>query len=89
MSLSTPDISNSLRNRKSSNIDSHFRKKENVTVLTTCPSCVQGLSRINDRISVSGKSMVVFLAESFLGKNWKREFLSDVVKKEGIERIIL
>jgi FAD/FMN-containing dehydrogenase/Fe-S oxidoreductase len=89
MSLSTPDISNSLRNRKSSNIASHFCKKENITVLTTCPSCVQGLSRINDRISVSGKSMVVFLAESFLGKNWKREFLADVVKKDGIERIIL
>lgn len=89
MSLSTPDISNSLRGRKSFNIASHFRKKENITVITTCPSCVQGLSKISDRMSVSGKSMVVFLAESFLGKNWKKEFLADVVKKDGIERIVL
>ncbi len=89
MSLSTPDISNSLRGRKSFNISSHFKKKENATVITTCPSCVQGLSKISDRMSVSGKSMVVFLAESFLGKNWEKEFLADVVKKDGIERIVL
>jgi FAD/FMN-containing dehydrogenase/Fe-S oxidoreductase len=89
MSLSTPDISNSLRGRKSFNIASHFKKKENLTVITTCPSCVQGLSKISDRMSVTGKSMVVFIAESFLGKNWKKEFLADVIKKDGIERIIL
>lgn len=89
MSLSSPDISNSLRERKSLNISSLFEKRENISVITTCPSCVHGLSKINNRQSVTGKSMAVFLAEIFLGRSWKRNFLSSVVKKEGIERIIL
>ncbi len=89
MSLSTPVISNSLRERKASNIYSFLEKRENVTVLTTCPSCVQGLSKINGKSDVRGKSLVVYLAETFLGKNWKKQMVSDVIKKEGIERIIL
>lgn len=89
MSLSTPSISNSLRERKAINISSLFEKKENVTVITTCPSCVQGLSKINNKSSVTGKAMSVYLAEIFLGRSWKKNFISGVVKKEGIERIIL
>ncbi|HNX25062.1 MAG TPA: DUF3683 domain-containing protein [Spirochaetota bacterium] len=89
MSLSTPSISNSLRERKALNIASLFEKKENVTVITTCPSCVQGLSKINNKNSVTGKAMSIFLAEIFLGRSWKKNFISSVVKKEGIERIIL
>lgn len=89
MSLSTPAISNSLRGRKSYNIYSVLERKEKVTVLTTCPSCVQGLSKINGRGSVTGKALSVYLAETFLGKNWKKQVLADIVKKEGIERIIL
>jgi FAD/FMN-containing dehydrogenase/Fe-S oxidoreductase len=89
MSLSTPAISNSLRGRKSFNIYSALERKERVTVLTTCPSCVQGLSKINGRSSVTGKSMAVYLAETFLGRNWKKKAVSDIMKKEGIERIIL
>jgi len=89
MSLSTPSISNDLRERKSHNISALFDRKENITVITSCPSCVQGLSKINNKTSVTGKAMSVFLAENFLGRGWKKKFLSNVVKKEGIERIIL
>jgi FAD/FMN-containing dehydrogenase/Fe-S oxidoreductase len=89
MSLSTPSISNSLRERKAFNISAMLDKKENITVITTCPSCVQGLSKINNKTSVTGKAMSVYLAEIFLGRGWKKNFLSSVVKKEGIERIIL
>ncbi len=89
MALSTPAISNSLRDRKSSNLSSILERKENITVITTCPSCVQGLSKINGKMSVTGKSLVVYLAESFLGKGWKKHFISDVIKNDGIERIIL
>jgi FAD/FMN-containing dehydrogenase/Fe-S oxidoreductase len=89
MSLSTPSISNSLRERKSINISSFFEKRENITIITTCPSCVQGLSKINSKNSVTGKAMSVYLAEIFLGRGWKKNFISSVVKKDGIERIIL
>lgn len=89
MSLSTPHISNSLRGRKRDNFLSIIEKKEPLTILTSCPSCVQGLSKINNRVSVQGKHLAVHLAESFLGKNWKKDFIKSVNKNEGVERIIL
>ncbi len=89
MSLSTPDISNSLRKRKSDNILNITGKKTEYKIITTCPSCVQGLSRINGKLSVKGEALAVHLAEIFLGKHWKKKFLQDVVKNDGIERIIL
>ena len=89
MSLSTPHISNALRGRKRHNLLSVMNKKDHATVLTTCPSCVQGLSKINNRVSVQGKHLAVFTAESFLGKNWKKDFIRNVIKNEDIERIIL
>ena len=89
MSLSTPQISNSLRNRKKDNIAAILHKKENVTVLTTCPMCVNGLSKINNKVSVQGKHLAIHLAESFLGKSWKKNFIKSVTKNDGVERIIL
>ncbi len=89
MSLSTPHISNSLRERKQNNFISLLGKRDNVTILTTCPMCVNGLSKINGKLSVNGKAMSVYLAETFLGKNWKKDFIRSVTKNDGIERIIL
>jgi len=89
LSLSTPDISNKLRERKSDNISRHYDRHEKATVLTTCPSCVQGLSRIHGRLTVKGQSMVVYLAEEILGKHWKRDFKKNIRQQNGIERIIL
>jgi len=91
MSLSTPDISNSLRKRKAANIieATGNNKKSEYKIITTCPSCVQGLSRINGKLSVKGESLAVHLAEIYHGKNWKKKFLQDVVKNDGVERIIL
>ena len=89
LSLSTPGISRSLRNRKRGNLLSRIKRHEKVTVLTTCPSCVHGLSKINSGVSVKGQSLVVFLAEKHLGRSWKKDFIRDVKKNNGVEKIIL
>ena len=89
MALSTPDISNSIRERKRHNILETGLAGGRTCVLTTCPSCVQGLSRIREGVNVQGKSLAVFLAEEFLGKNWKNRFLRDVKSEGAIETIIL
>lgn len=86
LALSTPDISNSLRERKETNIRANVVRK-NVTVLTTCPSCVQGLCKIQDTIKVTGKSLVVYIAEQCLGKEWKEQFLKEI-KTQGFDRYI-
>jgi hypothetical protein len=61
--------------------------RKNVTVLTTCPSCVQGLCKIQDTIKVTGKSLVVYIAEQCLGKEWKEQFLKEI-KTQGFDRYI-
>ena len=86
MALSRPDISNTLRDRKSENIDKSINEKH-IEVLTTCPSCVMGLTKLDGNTKVTGKSLAVYNAEQFLGKDWKKDFIKKV-KQNGIEKIL-
>jgi FAD/FMN-containing dehydrogenase/Fe-S oxidoreductase len=86
LALSRPDISNILRVRKENNLND-IKINSQVEVLTTCPSCVMGLSKLNNNHKVSGKSLVVYNAEQFLGKDWQKKFLR-TIKKKGVEKIL-
>jgi len=86
LALSPPDLSNSLRTRKV-RILAPFVEKKHTTLLTTCPSCVQGLSKIRSRLPLSVKSLNIYLAERHLGQGWKKRFLRDV-KRGGFENIL-
>lgn len=88
MSLSSPQISNQLRGRKRDNIISESGRTGKLTVLTSCPSCVQGLTKIDGAVTVKGVSLAVFLAEKFLGRGWKKKFISSLKKNPGIEKIV-
>ena len=80
LALSTPGISVSLRARKASLIEDGMQE-----VITTCPSCVQGLSKIED---INGTHLSQYLARTFLGDSWKKDYLRDAKRKEAVERII-
>jgi len=59
-----------------------------VKILTSCPSCQQGLSRYNDDSGTTADYIVVEMAKHLLGDNW----LADYVNKAnngGIERVLL
>ncbi|MDX8385119.1 MAG: DUF3683 domain-containing protein [Gallionella sp.] len=59
-----------------------------VKILTSCPSCHQGLSRYDDDSGTSSDYIVVEMAKHILGENW----MSDYVKKANngsIERVLL
>jgi FAD/FMN-containing dehydrogenase/Fe-S oxidoreductase len=59
-----------------------------IKILTSCPSCQQGLSRYNHDSSTTTDYIVVEMAKLLLGPNW----LSDYVNKAnngGIERVLL
>ena len=86
LALSRPDISNVLRKRKEQNI-SGLKIKPEFEILTTCPSCVMGLSKLNSNYKVTGKSLVVYNAEHFLGKDWQKKFIRSL-KKNGVEKIL-
>jgi Fe-S oxidoreductase len=86
LALSRPDISNTLRVRKRNNITAAAGEGD-IEILTTCPSCVLGLSKTGNGRSVTGKSLIVYNAEHFFGKDWKKQFIR-TVKKNGVEKII-
>ena len=86
MALSTPELSNSLRERKAADIGK-LRIEGRAVVLTTCPSCIQGLSRLEWEYPVKVKSLAVHTAEKYLGRDWKKKFLREI-KKGGYESII-
>jgi Fe-S oxidoreductase len=59
-----------------------------VKVLTSCPSCLQGLKRFDDDAGTSADYIVVEMARRLLGPAWMEEFV-DRARHGGIERVLL
>lgn len=59
-----------------------------VKVLTSCPSCLQGLQRYNPDSGTSADYIVVEMARHLLGENWMKEFVARA-NRGGIERVLL
>jgi Fe-S oxidoreductase len=57
-------------------------------ILTTCPSCLQGLSRFRDDVDVSADYLVVEMARHLLGENWMPEYVA-LANAGGIERVLV
>ena len=91
-----PDIAMQVRFRKEEEINSGIQAltgetkavKNNVKMLTSCPACVQGLSRYEDSTGIETDYIVVEVANSVLGDKWQEKFI-DQVKDGGIERVLL
>ena len=94
LAVARPDISGKIRARKEEEIekskklldakDSGKPKK----ILTSCPSCLQGLSRIEQVTGLKADYIVVELARRLKGERWQEEFL-EKVKKVGIEEVLM
>jgi D-lactate dehydrogenase (cytochrome) len=72
LSLSRPDITDSMLDRKREAF-AEVLNGEKRTVLTNCPSCLQGLGRMRDIVKPT--HIVVALAEKHSGPEWKKKFL--------------
>jgi FAD/FMN-containing dehydrogenase/Fe-S oxidoreductase len=59
-----------------------------VKVLTSCPSCQQGLSRYNDDSGTTVDYIVVEMARNLLGENWLPDYVAKA-NNGGIERVLL
>jgi hypothetical protein len=57
-------------------------------MLTSCPSCQQGLERYADVTGLDTDYIVVELANRLLGEDWESRFVSRV-QSGGIERVLL
>jgi FAD/FMN-containing dehydrogenase/Fe-S oxidoreductase len=94
---SRPDIATQVRFRKAEEIDrvagglretSARGEKVGVKVLTSCPSCLQGLDRYAEDSKIEADYIVVELARLKLGERWLDDFVAKA-NAGGIERVLL
>ncbi|UCV11599.1 DUF3683 domain-containing protein [Dechloromonas denitrificans] len=91
---SRPDIATQVKFRKQQEIESGAEKLRadgfsgEVKILTSCPACLQGLSRYDDDASTKADYIVVEMAKHLLGENWAAQYV-DRANNGGIERVLL
>ena len=100
LGVTRPDISTQIRFRK----EEELRKGEaalrdggglgaqdNVKILTSCPSCLQGLSRYGNDLNnglLEADYIVVEMANKILGKDWMPAYVA-AANRGGIERVLV
>jgi Fe-S oxidoreductase len=95
LAVARPDISTQVRFRKQEEIEKGAAKlrgddpNAKVKMLTSCPSCLQGMHRYaNDAGGIEPDYIVVELAKHLLGENWLPDYVSKA-NSGGIERVLL
>ena len=91
---SRPDVATQVKFRKQEEIEmgaaslraDGFTGK--VKILTSCPACLQGLSRFDDDADTRADYIVVEVARHLLGENWASRYV-DHANNGGIERVLL
>ncbi|OYV54383.1 MAG: hypothetical protein B7Z71_13695, partial [Acidocella sp. 21-58-7] len=101
LAITRPDISTQVRFRKEEEMrkgaaalragtgggaDSEFRGE--VKILTSCPSCLQGLARYKDDAGTDADYIVVEIARHVLGPDWMSEYVAKATHG-GIERVLV
>jgi FAD/FMN-containing dehydrogenase/Fe-S oxidoreductase len=95
LAVSRPDISTQIRFRKEEEIRkvagqlrTDSGEETSVKILTSCPSCLQGLSRYDDDAATSADYIVVEMAKHLLGPDWMESYI-EKASNGGIERVLL
>jgi FAD/FMN-containing dehydrogenase/Fe-S oxidoreductase len=94
LAVSRPDISTQVRFRKEEEMRKGADKlradgfKGDVKILTSCPSCLQGLLRYNDDSDTDADYIVIEMAKHLLGENWLPEYVAKA-NNGGIERVLV
>jgi len=100
LGVTRPDISTQVRFRKEEELrkdEAAMREagqlgaKGDVKILTSCPSCLQGLSRYGNDLNnglLEADYIVVEMANRILGDNWMPEYVN-AANSGGIERVLV
>ena len=100
LGVTRPDISTQIRFRKEEELrktETQLREsgavgeKDNLKILTSCPSCLQGLSRYGNDLQnglLEADYIVVEMARHILGENWMPEYVKKA-NEGGIERVLV
>ncbi|MGE0068591.1 MAG: DUF3400 domain-containing protein, partial [Thiomonas sp.] len=95
--ISRPDIATQVRFRK----EEELRKNElalradgfagDIKILTSCPSCLQGLARYGNDLQhglLEADYVVIEMARHLIGENWMADYVK-AANNGGIERVLL
>ncbi|MBA5685512.1 DUF3683 domain-containing protein [Rugamonas apoptosis] len=94
LAVARPDISTQVRFRKEEEMVKGADKLRadgfggDVKILTSCPACLQGLSRYNDDSGTTADYIVVEIARHLLGENWMPDYVKRA-NEGGIERVLV
>ena len=94
LAISRPDISTQVRFRKEEEVRIGVDQiraaghRGEVKILTSCPSCLQGLKRYNDDAGTDADYIVVEIAKNLLGPDWLPQYVRRA-NSGGIERVLV
>ncbi len=100
LGVTRPDISTQIRFRKEEELqkgEAQLRasgavaEQGNVKILTSCPSCLQGLTRFGNDLNnglLEADYIVVEMANQILGKDWLPTYVA-AANQGGIERVLV
>jgi len=92
--ISRPDIATQVRLRKQQEMDKGAARLRaggydgEVKILTSCPSCLQGLQRYGDDAGTDADYVVVEMARHLLGPHWLEQYVHQA-NRGGIERVLV
>ncbi len=94
--VARPDIATQVKMRKQEELEKGMEKlgltpgapEQDVKILTSCPSCLQGLARYGEDTGVQADYIVVEMAKHILGENWMQEYVHKA-NNGGIEKVLL
>ncbi|MFP5394129.1 MAG: DUF3400 domain-containing protein, partial [Gammaproteobacteria bacterium] len=92
--ISRPDIATQVRFRKEDEMRKGADKlredgfKGEVKILTSCPACLQGLSRYNEDSDTKADYIVIEMAKHLLGETWLQDYVAKA-NNGGIERVLV
>jgi Fe-S oxidoreductase len=94
LATTRPDISTQVRFRKEEEMRQGAARVRadgfagKTKVLTSCPSCLQGLSRFDDDAGTTAEYIVVEIANAVLGEGWLPRYVERATHG-GIERVLV
>ncbi len=95
LAVGRPDISTQVRFSKATELQKNTAQLRDdgfdgpIKMLTSCPSCVQGLQRFEEgKEQLEVDYIVVEIARHVLGKHWMKNYIKQA-SKGGIERVLL
>ena len=94
LAVSRPDISTQVRFRKQEELAKNTATiredgfQGQVKMVTSCPSCLQGLARYEQDTGLAADYIVVEMARHLLGENWMPDYVK-AANAGGIERVLV